>query len=289
MVAEPPHVRSAGVHGNRCDRADLATRPPPAEPGDLRVAELSYFFPAHNEAENIEPLVAEALEELPRLAQRFEIIAVDDGSRDGTAEIADRLAAANPDIVRVVHHPTNYGYGAALRSGMRASRYGLVAFTDGDRQFRLVDLGSLLERLGQPVAPHGQALPDVVVGYRLKRADPTVRLVYARSYRLALRLFFGLHVRDVDCACKLFRREALAGVRLESRGAFLSAELLIKLQASGRKIVEVGVPHYPRTAGSASGANPKVVLRAVRDFWRLRLRLWARPEAALRRGEPILK
>lgn len=271
-----------------------ATAPTPAtaasaEPGDPRVAELSYFFPAHNEAENIEPLVAEALEELPKLAQRFEIIAVDDGSRDGTAEIADRLAAANPDIVRVVHHPTNYGYGAALRSGMRASRYGLVAFTDGDRQFRLVDLGRLLERLAQPVAPHGQAPPDVVVGYRLKRADPGVRLVYARSYRIALQLFFRLNVRDVDCACKLFRREALAGVRLESRGAFLSAELLIKLQASGRKIVEVGVPHYPRTAGSASGANPKVVLRAVRDFWRLRLRLWARPEAALRRGESILK
>lgn len=271
-----------------------ATAPTPAtaasgESVDSRVEELSYFFPAHNEAENIEPLVAEALEVLPKLARRFEIIAVDDGSRDGTAEIADRLAAANPDVVRVVHHPTNYGYGAALRSGMRASRYGLVAFTDGDRQFRLVDLGKLLDRLGQPVAANGPAVPDVVVGYRLKRADPTVRLVYARSYRFALRLFFRLNVRDVDCACKLFRREALAGVRLQSRGAFLSAELLIKLQASGRRIVEVGVPHYARTAGSASGANPKVVLRAVRDFWRLRLRLWARPQAALRRGEPILK
>lgn len=259
-----------------------------AEPDDARVAELSYFFPAHNEAENIEPLVTEALRELPRLAKRFEIIAVDDGSRDGTAEIADRLAAANPDVVRVVHHPTNYGYGAALRSGLRASRYDLVAFTDGDRQFRLVDLGRLLQRLGKPVSPGDSATPDLVVGYRLKRADPMVRLVYARAYRLALRTLFGLHVRDVDCACKLFRRDALHGARLESRGAFLSAELLIKLKTLGRSIVEVGIPHYPRTAGSASGANPKVVLRAVRDFWRLRLRLWARPQAALRRGEPVL-
>jgi glycosyltransferase involved in cell wall biosynthesis len=258
----------------------VATAAP--EPADARVAELSYFFPAHNEAENIEPLVAEALLELPKLARRFEIIAVDDGSRDGTAEIADRLAAENPDVVRVVHHPTNYGYGAALRSGMRASRYELVAFTDGDRQFRLVDLARLLERLADP------AKPDVVVGFRLKRADPMVRLVYARAYRLALRTLFGLHVRDVDCACKLFRRDALRGVRLESRGAFLSAELLIKLKTLGRAIVEVGIPHYPRTAGSASGANPKVVLRAVRDFWRLRLRLWARPQAALKRGEPVL-
>ena len=264
------------------NESSTATTAVATQPEDARVAELSYFFPAHNEAENIEPLVAEALEELPRLAVRFEIIAVDDGSRDGTSEIADRLAAANPDVVRVVHHPTNYGYGAALRSGMRASRYDMVAFTDGDRQFRLVDLGRLLQRLGDPVKP------DVVVGYRLKRADPMVRLVYARAYRLALRLFFGLNLRDVDCACKLFRREALEGVRLESRGAFLSAELLIKLKTLGRTIVEVGVPHYPRTAGSASGANPKVVLRAVRDFWLLRLRLWAGRAAALRRGEPVL-
>ncbi len=254
-----------------------------------RVDELSYFFPAHNEAENIELLVAEALDVLPGLARSFEIIAVDDGSRDGTADLADSLAAAHPEVVRVVHHAVNQGYGAALRSGFGASRYGLVAFTDGDRQFRLSDLGPLLARIGRPISPNDPALPDVVVGYRLKRADPPIRLAYARVYRLCLRLLFGLDVRDVDCACKLFRRQALDGVRLESGGAFLSAELLIKLRAGGRSVVEVGVPHYPRVAGSASGADPRVVLRAVRDFWRLRLHLWAHRRAALRRGEPVLR
>ncbi|HWH23549.1 MAG TPA: glycosyltransferase family 2 protein, partial [Candidatus Limnocylindria bacterium] len=124
--------------------------------------------------------------------------------------------------------------------------------------------------------------------YRIRRADPLVRLAYARAYRLALRLFFGLRVRDPDCACKLFRRAALEGIRLESGGAFLSAELLIKLRQRGRRLIEVGVPHHPRTAGAASGANPKVVLRAVRDFWRLRLRLWFRRRDALGRGEPLL-
>lgn len=270
----------------------LAAAPESSAPAsgalDGRVDELSYFFPAHNEAENIEPLVAEALDVLPGLARRFEIIAVDDGSRDGTAGIADRLAREHPGVVLVVHHQVNLGYGAALRSGFGASQYGLVAFTDGDRQFRLTDLGPLLARIEQPISPADPALPDAVVGYRLKRADPAVRLAYARVYRLCLRLLFGLRVRDVDCACKLFRRPALDGVRLESGGAFLSAELLIKLRARGRVIVEVGVPHYSRTAGSASGANPRVVLRAVRDFWRLRLRLWAHREAALRRGEPVL-
>jgi glycosyltransferase involved in cell wall biosynthesis len=247
-----------------------------------RVARLSYFFPAHNEEANLEGLVAEALAALPALADVFEIIAVDDGSSDGTPAIADRLAAANPDVVRVVHHEVNRGYGAALRSGFEASRYELLAFTDGDRQFRVADLGRLTARL------EAADRPDVVAGYRIRRADPLVRIVYARTYKLANRIFFGLRARDVDCAAKLFRREALEGVRVESGGAFFSAELLIRIHEKRRSIAEVGVPHHPRTAGSPTGARPAVIVRAVKDFWGLRLRLWANRDAALRRGRPIL-
>lgn len=192
------------------------------------VTALSYFFPAHNEEANLRPLVEEAMETLPRIAATWEVVIVDDGSRDATPSIADALAAAHPGIVRAVHHPTNLGYGAALRSGLRAARHELVAFTDGDRQFRVADLGRLTARLAEPDQP------DVVVGYRIQRADPLVRTVYARLYRLANRIFFGLRVRDVDCACKLFRRDALTGLRVESGGAFFSAELLIKLRESGQ-------------------------------------------------------
>ncbi len=247
-----------------------------------RLARLSYFFPAHNEEGNLEGLVAEALVALPGLAANFEIVIVDDGSRDATGRIADDLAAGHPGIVRVVHHPANRGYGAALLSGFRAARHDHIAFTDGDRQFRVADVGRLVDRLAEPDRP------DVVVGYRIKRADPLVRTVYARAYRLANRIFFGLRVRDVDCACKLLRREALEGLAIESGGAFFSAELLIKLEAAGRTVAEVGVPHHPRTAGSPTGARPSVVLRAVRDFWRLRLRMWSNRARALGRGEPIL-
>ena len=247
-----------------------------------RLARLSWFFPAHNEEANVLGLVEEALETLPGLADTFEIVIVDDGSRDGTGRIADELTAAHPGIVRAVHHQTNLGYGAALRSGFRAARFDHVAFTDGDRQFRVPDIARLIDRLAEPDRP------DVVVGYRIKRADPLVRTVYARAYRLANRIFFGLRVRDVDCACKLFRREALDGLAVESGGAFFSAELLIKLQVAGRSVAEVGIPHHPRTAGSPTGAKPSVVFRAVRDFWLLRLRMWVNRERALRRGEPIL-
>ena len=254
----------------------------PDDAAPRRVPALSYFFPAHNEEANLEGLVREALEALPLLADTFEIIAVDDGSTDRTGEIADGLAAELPDVVRVVHHPVNRGYGGALRSGFEAARFDLLAFTDGDRQFHVADLGRLTERLA------AADRPDVVVGFRIRRADPFVRVLYARTYRLANRVWFGLRVRDVDCACKLFRRAALEGIRVESAGAFFSAELLIKIRSAGHPFAEVGVPHYPRTAGSPTGARPSVIWRAVKDFWGLRLRLWANRRRALRRGRPIL-
>ena len=151
----------------------------PGAPGETdsrqpRVAELSFFFPAHNEEANIEALVEEALGALPALAEKFEIIAVNDGSRDRTAAIADELARKHPDVFRVVHHPTNLGYGAALRSGFHAARYELIAFIDGDRQFKVADVGRLTTRMA------GADSPDVVVRFRLKRADPPIRRWYAR-------------------------------------------------------------------------------------------------------------
>jgi glycosyltransferase involved in cell wall biosynthesis len=246
-----------------------------------RVAELSFFFPAHNEEANLEALVDEALATLPSLADKFEVIAVDDGSKDRTPALADELAKRHADF-RVVHHPVNLGYGAALRSGFRASKYDLIAFIDGDRQFKVIDIGRLTALIAAPDAP------DVVVGYRLVRADPPIRRWYARIYRLANRIFFGTRVRDIDCAAKLFKREALVPIRVASGGAFFTAELLIKLRFAGRSIAEVGVPHYPRTAGSPTGAKPSVVFRAVRDFWSLRIRLWLGRSKGMARGESML-
>ncbi len=216
-----------------------------------RLVTLSYFFPAHNEEANLEGLVEEALATLPGLAETYEIVIVNDGSRDATGRLADELTAAHPGIVRAVHHPTNLGYGAALRSGFRAARHDHVAFTDGDRQFRVADIGRLIERMA------AEDRPDVVVGFRIKRADPLVRTLYARAYRLANRIFFGLAIRDVDCACKLFRREALAGLAVESGGAFLSAELLIRMWATGRRALGRGQPILGPVQGvDTAGGGP---------------------------------
>lgn len=246
----------------------------------IPIEELSLFFPCHNEADNLDALVADALRALPALAKRYEIILVDDGSTDTTATVAARITQAHPNVVRVVRHDINLGYGAALRTGFRESRYAWIAFTDGDRQFRVGDLATLASSVSSQ--------ETVALGYRVKRADPPLRAAYASIYRIANRLFFGLSLRDVDCAMKLFPRSVLHGVAVESSGAFFSAELLIKLRARGVRMVEVGVPHFPRVAGSASGARLSVIATAVRDFWSLRFALWFRRSLTLSRGVPLL-
>ena len=247
----------------------------------MPLQELSLFFPCHNEAENLEALVADALAALPALATTYEVILVDDGSRDDTAGVAERLVQRHGGVVRLVRHDVNRGYGGALRSGFAAARYSHLAYTDGDRQFRIADLGRLVERAQETRSP-------VVIGYRLQRADPPLRLVYATLYRVANRIWFGLRVRDVDCAAKLFQRDVLRNINVHSDGAFFSAELLIRLRLAGVNALEVGVPHYPRTAGSPTGARLSVIARAVRDFWSLRIGLWVNRSRTLARGRALL-
>ncbi|HUG55689.1 MAG TPA: glycosyltransferase family 2 protein [Candidatus Limnocylindrales bacterium] len=231
-----------------------------------RLGGLTFFFPAYDEEENVAAVVESALEVLPRFADAFDVVVVDDGSRDRTGEIADSLAAKHPEV-RVIHHPKNRGYGGAVRSGLASARRPFVFYTDGDRQFDLNDLGRLVAALEDA---------DAVVGYRLKRRDPFRRLVIAWVYNRLIRLLFGGGWRDVDCAFKLFRTEVFTRVPLElvrSNGAFFSPELLIVLRARGARVRQVGVPHYPRTLGEEKGATPRVVLRAIRDLLLLRWRL----------------
>ena len=247
----------------------------------MPLQELSLFFPCHNEAENLEALVADALAALPALATTYEVILVDDGSRDDTAGVAERLVQRHGGVVRLVRHEVNRGYGGALRSGFAAARYDHIAYTDGDRQFSVADLARLVERAEETRSP-------VVIGYRMQRAAPPLRLIYATLYRIANRIWFGLRVRDVDCAAKLFRRDALRGIIVHYDGAFFSAELLIRLRLTGVNILEVGVPHYPRTAGSPTGARLSVITRAVRDFWSLRIGLWVSRARTLSRGRALL-
>ena len=235
-----------------------------------RLDGLSFFFPALNEEDHVAAVVEEALRVLPRFTDDLEITVVDDGSSDRTGVIADELAARD-SRVRVLHHQARRGYGGAVRSGLVAATKPWVFYTDGDRQFNLEDLARLI------AASDGA---DAVVGYREKRADPPRRLFVAWVYNHLIRLLFGGSWRDVDCAFKLFRRDVFARVplnRVRSNGAFFSPELLITLRRAGVRVRQVGVRHFPRTAGEPKGAPPKVIARAIRDLLRLRSRLWLNP------------
>ncbi len=214
----------------------------------------------HNEEGNVEEAARRALEILPRFASQFEVILIDDGSSDRTGEIADRIAAGDPRV-RVVHHPANRGYGAALKSGIAASRNEWIFYTDGDNQFDLAEIALLLPHCGSN---------EIVTGYRIGRCDPFHRRANAWIFNRAMRLLFGLRLRDADCAFKLYRASIFDGMALMSEGAMIDVEILVRARRIGARIAEVGVRHYPRTSGRQSGASPRVVFRALRELLRLR-------------------
>ena len=232
---------------------------------------LTFFFPAFNEQENVEETVRRALSEIGSLVPSMEVLIVDDGSTDRTPHIADRLAAADPRVR--VHHQPNRGYGGALKAGFAEARGQLIGFSDGDLQFDLREMGRLLERLESPERP-----VDVVIGYRIRRRDPAHRIFIAKTYNAIVSAAFGLRVRDIDCAMKLFRREVFEHLPLTADGPFLSAELLIKLRARGVRMAQVGVNHYPRAAGTNTGASLGKIMRTFRDLASLRLALWRHPQ-----------
>jgi glycosyltransferase involved in cell wall biosynthesis len=254
------HLAGAGAVNDLFERPDL--------PGPITWRGLSVVLPAYNEEQVIEQTVTRCADVLAVLAPDYEIVVVDDGSRDRTGAIADALAAANP-CVRVVHNRPNRGYGGALIAGFNAAAKPLTFFMDADGQFDIRDLATLLR---QREEGH-----RVVLGYRQRRRDPWLRLVNAWGWNLLVSLLFGLRVRDVDCAFKLFDTALVRVADIQAAGAMVNTELLVKLSKLGVPYVQVPVRHYPRQHGSATGANLRVIARAFRELLRLhgKLHTWS--------------
>jgi glycosyltransferase involved in cell wall biosynthesis len=225
-------------------------------------ASLSAVLPAYNEEAIIERTVRHVSGVLSGLVSDFEVIVTNDGSRDRTGAILADLARREPDLrLRVVTHERNCGYGAALASGFDAASKDLIFLTDGDKQFDVSELADFL--------PAMDAQTDLVIGWRRNRADPPLRLLNAWGWKTLVNTLFGYTARDVDCAFKLFRRSVWDSLTVHARGATFSAEFLVKARRLGFRVRELPVSHYPRTAGSPTGARLSVIVRAFVELFHL--------------------
>ena len=240
-----------------------------SEHSQTRPASLSVFFPAYNDSATIASLVIAAVQTASRLTADFEVLVVNDGSRDTTAEIADELARVYPQV-RVIHHSQNHGYGGALQTGFRSATKEVIFYTDGDAQYDPREMVHLWERMNDEV--------DLVNGYKISRSDPLHRIIIGRIYHYTVKLLFGLRVRDVDCDFRLMRRRIFDRVRLERTSGVICLELMKKVQDAGFRIAEVPVHHYHRAYGKSQFFNVKRLARTLADV----MRLWV--ELGIRRG-----
>jgi glycosyltransferase involved in cell wall biosynthesis len=229
-------------------------------PSMSRVPSLSVVLPAYNEQDNVATVIQRGLEVLPRLAEDFEVIVVDDGSSDATAAVVRAISDQEYPNVRLISHPVNRGYGAALRTGFKMARHDLVFYTDSDNQFDLSELEYFLPL----VRDH-----DMVIGFRVYRYDTVVRSMLSWGYNRLVRVLFRVRVRDVDCAYKLLRREVLEKIDIHCENFFVDTELVAKARKWNFRIVEKGVRHYPRMAGETTVQASDVprTLRAVVQMW----------------------
>lgn len=237
-------------------------------------ASLSFVLPAFNEAENIASAVQLCVDVGHTLDVPFEVIVVDDGSRDFTRQVLCTLTANN-EAVRSIHHPQNRGYGAALRTGLLASRMDRVFFTDADLQFDVAEIALLLrhsDRFG------------IVAGYRNPRRDPLSRRLLGYGWSRLVGALFDLNVRDVDCAFKVFDRRIFDRFDLRSMGALVNTEILVRARADGERILQVPVTHFPRVSGQQSGASPRVIAKALRELVELHSDLRSETQRARLRG-----
>ncbi len=225
---------------------------------------VSVVLPAHNEQAVIEETISRCLETLALTVDDYEVIVVDDGSTDLTGAIADAIAYSDPHLV-VVHNRPNRGYGGALKAGFERAGKEFTFFMDSDGQFDIMEISRLLRLVDDGFR--------AVLGYRAARRDPWMRLANAWGWKLLISGLFGLRVRDIDCAFKLYDSSVLRAMEVVAEGATINAEMLIKLTRMQVPYAEVSVTHYPRLQGAATGASPKVILRAFMELLQLRRRL----------------
>lgn len=227
----------------------------------MELKSLSVFMPAFNEEDSIASTVEGVVKVLKTMNLDWEVLIVDDGSKDKTADVVKGLEKKFPGV-KLVSHPKNKGYGHALKTGFASAKYPWVAFVDSDGQFDFAEIKKLAVKTGEA---------DVILGYRLNRADPFQRRIFTWGWKMLAMILLGLNVRDYSCGFKLIKKKVIEDISpIESEEKVTQIEMLIKAKKRGYKFAEVGVHHYARTAGVPTGANLSVVLTSFNDM----LKLW---------------
>jgi len=225
---------------------------------------LSVFFPAYYDENNIGKVVHKAVEVLESLGLKdYEVTIIEDGSPDKTDEVADALAAQYPKV-KVIHHEKNKGYGATLWEGFTTAKMDYVFYTDGDNQFDLEELRKFVA-----IIPFS----DMVVGYRKKKQYSPYRKLTSFVYNLLLRFVFDIDYIDIDCAFKVFKTDLFKKIKVNTKDAFIDAEIMIRAQLQGYTFTELGVKHLPRVDGVSTAARPSIIFRTIKEIFQLKSEL----------------
>ncbi len=230
-----------------------------------RQSSLTIFFPCYNDRETIPKLIEKADAVAREWTNDYEILVIDDGSSDGSREILRDLQSKYPRL-RPIFHEHNKGYGAVLQTGFHQSVKDLVFYTDGDGQYNVSELESLIPLMTSEV--------DIVNGYKIKRADSWHRKVLGEIYKSIAKIFFGIRMRDVNCDFRLMRRKIFDRIKLQSKSGALGLEMIKKAQLAGFHFVEHPVHHYPRSYGRSQFLNLKQIVQTVSDLICLKCELW---------------
>lgn len=226
----------------------------------IKLSSVSFFCPAYYDEKNLPKLIPRVVEFLSKVANQFELIIVNDGSPDGTGRIAEELSKKYRSI-RVIHHPVNLGYGAALKTGFKSSRYQYIMYTDGDNQYDVSEFVPYLSLLNEY---------DVLSGYVTKKVVTLKRLFQSLAFNFLIKVLFFTNLKDINCSMKVYKRNVLDALNIQSNSAFIDAEMLIKAKRLGFKIKQFPVTHYPRVSGSASGSSLNVIYTTIRDLFSFR-------------------
>ncbi|OGX44428.1 MAG: glycosyl transferase [Omnitrophica WOR_2 bacterium RIFCSPLOWO2_02_FULL_63_16] len=238
---------------------------------------LTIFFPCYNDAGTIGTLVVAATLVAGEFTDDYEILVVDDGSTDRSVELLQQLQKDYARL-RLVCHPTNQGYGAALRTGFAQATKDLIFYTDGDGQYDVLELRALLPLLQEGV--------DVVNGYKIVRSDPWYRVAIGWTYLQLMRRLFQFQVRDVDCDFRLIRRRVFERITLHHPSGVICLELIKKLERAGCRFAEVPVHHYHRLHGRSQFFNLRHLVVTGVDLLKLWWELNVRPHARSARSTP---